>query len=58
MCLYKELFISFDVSLRQISKYKIYEATNIFMTPNKVLSTVHKHVLQLTMIKIVSIYIL
>lgn len=37
MCLYKELFICFEISLRQIPKSEIYGARNIFMVINVVL---------------------
>lgn len=39
MCLYKELFIYLEISLRQSPKSEIYESWNILMVLNIVLLT-------------------
>lgn len=39
MCLYKELFIYFEIPLRQTPKSEIYRARNIFIVLNLVLSS-------------------
>lgn len=58
MCLYKELFISFDISLKQIPKSEIYGARNVFMAFNIVLPNYLQGILQLTTIKIINISII
>lgn len=36
--MYKKLFISFEISLREVSENKIYEVTDIFIVLNTMLS--------------------
>lgn len=57
MCLYKELFISFAISLEQIPKSETYGARNVFTALNIALPNCFQGILQLTTIKIINISI-
>lgn len=57
MCLYKELFISFEITLKQIPKSEIYGARNDFTALNIVLPNCLQGILQLTTINTINISI-